>query len=172
MEDFNGNILEILTEWDNNPREMWVWDNGDSFPQKKKVIFLDKQTCIYPVVTRCKEDTTCFQCCADIIPEPEKKFRPYKSITELISNFCDKVNRSVLLQPLPSIWVKNKITSQRHLITDFCGDNGEKEGTFVRIRGVEKGTFVSTPDESLTLKDLYDDYVFFDDSPCGMEVKE
>lgn len=159
MEDFNDNTLEVLTEWDNNPREMWVWDNGESFPQKKKVIFLDEQTCIYPVVTRGEDTTACFQCCADIIPEPEKKFRPYKSITELISDFCDKSNIDEQTLSLPSIWIKDKVDLQKHLITNFCGDNGVEEGTFVRITN-----------ESLSLKDLYDDYVFFDDSPCGMEV--
>lgn len=32
--------MKEVTEWDNNPREMWVWDDDEKEREKHKVIYI------------------------------------------------------------------------------------------------------------------------------------
>ena len=86
--------------------------------------------------------------------EPEKKWRPFKSIEEL------KHVWDVKLSPLeePMIWVRSKFnTSSTYLITHYCGNMG-----VVHLCGYL----------NIGLEQLFKDYTFLDGSPCGMFAVE
>lgn len=48
--DADGLKMKQITEWDNNPRMMWVWDMCEQLKEKRKVIYL-LDRCEFPVVT-------------------------------------------------------------------------------------------------------------------------
>ena len=72
--------MNEVTEWNNSPREMWVWDNDIALKKRKKVVYLcDVCKLTYPVVALSEgltEDSIClsvFKHCAEI--EETKKRR-------------------------------------------------------------------------------------------------
>ena len=92
-------------------------------------------------------------------PEEEKKYRPYKSSAEMIADFIDRFNARCPIYREPSIWVKNKWSGGRFLITGiesspYDGENVEVQCGLHCVSG------------------LFDTYTYLDGSPCGMEVKE
>ena len=83
--------MKEITEWDNNPREMWVWDDK-SEKRKRKVIFI-VPSCIFtpfPViaVTEDGKRTVFFQHCAEI--EPSRRLMTNKELARWIR---EKPNR-------------------------------------------------------------------------------
>lgn len=92
-------------------------------------------------------------------PEEEKKYRPYESSAEMIMDFIDRFNADCPIYREPSIWVKNKWSGGRFLITGiesspYDGENVEVQCGLHCVSG------------------LFDTYTYLDGSPCGMEVKE
>ena len=86
--------------------------------------------------------------------EPEKKWRPFKSIEEL------KHVWDVKLSPLeePTIWIRSKSnTTSTYQITHFCGN----------MRVVYLCGYLD-----IGLEQLFNDYTFLDGSPCGMFAVE
>lgn len=86
----------------------------------------------------------------------EPKYRPYESIEELINDFCERsyAKRSPMGEPY--IWVKNKETGIKDLITGF-----DEKSVTVRIG-------VSWYSENL----IFEDYTYLDGSPCGKKIEE
>lgn len=71
--------MKEVTEWDNNPRMMWVWDNDSALKNRKKVVYIcDFVELAYPVVALSEgltEGSIClnvFKHCAEI-EEPKKR---------------------------------------------------------------------------------------------------
>lgn len=65
--------MKEVTKWNNNPREMWVWDNDSALKERRKVVYLcDTDELTYPVVALTEglaEDSIClgvFKHCAEI----------------------------------------------------------------------------------------------------------
>lgn len=75
--------MKEVTEWDNNPREMWVWDYDTKNKVKAKVVYLcDVTKVTYPVVTLFGSISeagsmrvTVFKHCAEIEEIEEPKTR-------------------------------------------------------------------------------------------------
>jgi hypothetical protein len=82
----------------------------------------------------------------------EKKYRPYKDTSEMISDFCNRfVKRTFDASELPMIWIMDKSTIIKSLITDFLKYK-------INISNV-----------GITLSELFDGYTYLDGSPCGVE---
>ena len=96
----------------------------------------------------------------------ENKFRPYKDTDEMIEDFKKRYNSyggwSGKDNPMynPMIWIKSKATGFRHLVTDY-GDN-DKCGHCNKIC-IWVGTL------PIMFKELYEDYIYLDGTPCGIE---
>lgn len=95
-----------------------------------------------------------------LVEEPkENKFRPYKDIAELKQDFSGRYNSNTdwngKVNPMynPLIWVKSKRTGNQRLITVLNSDNN-----CVRLSSI-----------SVELRELFEDYVYLDGSPCGIE---
>lgn len=84
-----------------------------------------------------------------IKPE-EPKSRPFEDTAEFILHYQQHFNAVCPPYAEPLIWVKDK-DDNRHLIRSYS----------------EKCVFIDTL--CLTMKDLFDDYVFLDSSPCGIK---
>lgn len=82
----------------------------------------------------------------------EKKWRPYKDISEMISDFCNRfVKRTLDASEFPMIWIMDKSVGIKSLITDFL-----------------KYT-INISNVGITLSKLFDCYTYLDGSPCGVE---
>lgn len=92
-------------------------------------------------------------------PEDKKHYRPYVNSSEMIVDFIArfKVNCPSYCEPL--IWVKNKQTDARFLITGIVSNPYD-------------GEYVEVHDSLHYVGDLFDNYTYLDGSPVGMEVKE
>lgn len=95
-----------------------------------------------------------------LVEEPkENKCRPYKDIAELKQDFSGRYNSNTdwngKVNPMynPLIWVKSKRTGNQRLITVLNSDNN-----CVRLSSI-----------SVELRELFEDYVYLDGSPCGIE---
>lgn len=71
--------MKEVTEWDNNPRMMWVWDDATAHKKRVKVVYLcDVDEVRYPVValsegiTEGSISVNVFKHCAEI-EEPKKR---------------------------------------------------------------------------------------------------
>ena len=89
----------------------------------------------------------------------KKKYRPYESPAEMIVDFIDRFKVKCPSYCEPLIWVKNKWSGGRFLITGiesspYDGENVEVQCGLHCVSG------------------LFDTYTYLDGSPCGMEVKE
>lgn len=91
-----------------------------------------------------------------LVEEPEEKgFRPYKDTDEMIDHFCRHFNLIPLEHRPPQIWIKHKDTQSVALITSFSKINNAV-------------TFASS-DIPHSLGILFEQYTYFDGSPCGIE---
>lgn len=95
-----------------------------------------------------------------LVEEPkEKKFHPYKDTDEMIEDFKRRYssyggwsgNDNPMYNPM--IWVKSKRTGNQRLITVLNSDNN-----CVRLSSI-----------SVELRELFEDYVYLDGTPCGIE---
>lgn len=89
--------------------------------------------------------------------KPVKKWRPYKSSAEMIMDFIDrfKVNCPSYAEPL--VWVKDKATDARHLVTSFVPDSDDND------------SYVELFESTFNFDELFKYYTYLDGSPCGME---
>lgn len=94
----------------------------------------------------------------------EKQYRPFKNCDELIEHYQKKYQSAVgcdIYFPSlykPNIWAKSKYCGDcQLLITGFTLDD----------EGIPN---VWLTDSWITLEKLFDDFVFLDDSPIGVEV--
>jgi hypothetical protein len=90
------------------------------------------------------------------------KYRPYESTDEMVEDFKErarKYNASFLKCPMfhPSVWIKEKNSGDKYLITGFIKDD-------TNIYCVLVGTcFIS-------LDILFKSYTYLDGSPCGKKI--
>ena len=93
----------------------------------------------------------------------EKQYRPFKDCNELIEHYQKKYKSAVgcdIYFPSlykPCIWVKSKEYGTDFMITAF-DNNNESIGANVIINNM-----------GVTMKMLFDNYIFCDNSVCGME---
>ena len=80
----------------------------------------------------------------------EKHFRPYKDTDEMIADYKKRFNGCRSIYGFPPIWFKRKIGGV-YSITAYYLD--------VVIFG----------DRRCTLKEIFDNYTYLDDTPCGVE---
>lgn len=86
--------MKEVTEWDNNPREMWVWGSEPERKQKEFVIWIRSDDYHPRVVTIDREEHDAiitFQHCAEI--EPRRRM----TNKELSRWLCKKPDRECLL---------------------------------------------------------------------------
>ena len=81
--------------------------------------------------------------------KPTEEYCPYKDCDELIEDYKSRFNAICPPHVLPLIWVKNKWSGIRLLITAFYEDN------------------VYFDAEARTLKDIFEKYTYLDGTPCG-----
>lgn len=94
----------------------------------------------------------------------EKQYRPFKDCNELIEHYQKKCESAVGCDIyFPSLYKPNILVKSKYcrdcqlLITGFTLDD----------EGIPN---VWLTDSWITLEKLFDDFVFLDDSPCGVEV--
>lgn len=83
--------------------------------------------------------------------KPEPTYRPYKDTDEMIEDFKKRFNVEVPPYALPEIWVENKFSKVRRLITGF------------RVISVD------IYDSEWSMNELFNRYTYLDGSPCGMK---
>lgn len=81
----------------------------------------------------------------------EKHFRPYKDTDEMIADCKKRFSVDCPEYEIPSIWVKNKSSLLRSQVTDFNTD-------YIWLSNIQ-----------MFFRSLFDDYIYLDGSPCGME---
>lgn len=82
----------------------------------------------------------------------EKHFRPYKDTDEMIIDFCNRfVKRTLDASEFPMIWVKNKDSGYKYLISAFA------EKTITYLYHISN------------LVDVFENFTYLDNSPCGVE---
>lgn len=79
----------------------------------------------------------------------EKKWRPYKDCDEMIVNYTKRFDGGCPVYKFPSIWLKGKVGGI-YFITTYHSD-------------------VVFGDKRCTLKEVFDNYIYPDGSPCGAE---
>lgn len=85
----------------------------------------------------------------------EKKYRPYESIDELVSDFIKRFNITCPKYAMPFIWLKNK-----------------RDGSFRFISSLHADQRVNVAGEFYSLEALFEYYELLDGSPCGKEIEE
>lgn len=85
--------MKEVTKWDNNPREMWVWDRDDHLRKMLVVYIVSKdeaRDCTYPVIAFDLDtyDTEAFMHCAEI--EPSRRRMTNKELSRWLR---EKPNR-------------------------------------------------------------------------------
>ena len=111
----------------------------------------------------CKNRNCDLPACDNFKPKKESHYRPFNDCNELIEHYQKKYESAVgcdIYFPSlykPNIWVKSKYCGDcQLLITGFTLDD----------EGIPN---VWLTDSWITLEKLFDDLVFLDDSPCGVE---
>lgn len=89
----------------------------------------------------------------------EKKWRPYKSIAEFVSDFVQRFNTHCPNYAMPLIWVRSKATRTILNIDAFYNDTICKDAIYVGCSWKE-------------MTDLFEGYTFLDGSPCGKEIED
>jgi intein/homing endonuclease len=84
----------------------------------------------------------------------EKKYRPYESVDEFVSDFIQRTNTNCPKYGMPLIWIKSKDTSMKHLVRSFYA-------------GVEE---IGISSNIIKLNWLFNEYEYLDGSPCGKEI--
>lgn len=89
----------------------------------------------------------------------EKHYRPYKDCYELINAWKSKTDFGSTDYAMPQIWLKEK-DSTISMITDFrCH----------KLDGEILGSWVTLDGENYNMQELFEEYTFLDDSPCGVK---
>lgn len=95
-----------------------------------------------------------------LVEEPaEDKYRPYETTDEMIEDFKERA-KAYGANPFKcpmfnsSIWVKDKKTDCKSLITDSSKD------------------MVFFSDTRFTTEELFDKYIYLDGTPCGKKIVE
>lgn len=140
---------------------------ADNIAELKRCVFNEDKDYFFTIKEIATEDEN-YRFLADkvswnlfyLVEEPkENKFRPYKDIAELKQDFSGRYNSNTdwngKVNPMynPLIWVKSKRTGNQRLITVLNSDNN-----CVRLSSI-----------SVELRELFEDYVYLDCSPCGIE---
>lgn len=94
-----------------------------------------------------------------ICDKSDKKYRPYINSVEMIADFIARFKADCPPYEEPSIWVKNKADDSKHLVTSFVPNSSD-------------GSYVVLFDYTCNLDELFNEYIYLDGTPCGMEVKE
>lgn len=163
-----------VTEWDNNPREMWVWDNdSDDKIAKRKVVYIcSYDRCCYPVATvpdgTVPDDSeiTCYRFCKEISTETKK--RPYKDNYEFITDYLLRFGPNSSDSIRPSIWLR-RVDPDTKAIIEFCVDmfvyNHE------RNPGIDKRRYdgVVVFGCIREMDSIAEDYTYLDGSYVGIE---
>lgn len=96
-----------------------------------------------------------------LVEEPEEdKYRPYETTDEMIEDFKERAkkhyNANFFKCPMfhVSIWVKNKKTDCKSLITDSSKN------------------MVFFSDTRFTTEELFDKYTYLDGTPCGKKIEQ
>ena len=85
------------------------------------------------------------------------KYRPFKNCDELIRFYKDISGCYDGALFKPCIWVKHKRYGTENLITAFDNDNESIGGSCVFVQDIW-----------LDMQELFDNFTFLDDSPCGV----
>lgn len=101
--------------------------------------------------------------CKYIRVKPDEDYRPFISCEELIEFWSCLINEiancKLLFTKLenPSIWVKEKSSGSKYMITGYSceADCNENDGVFLG-------------DMWIDMNDLFEKYTFLDDTPCGI----
>lgn len=91
-------MIKEVTEWDNNPREMWVWDDDITHKTKAKVVYIyDNDKAVYHVIAiaiaECTTDTlivNMYKHCAEISKTYEIEYSIIKTGTIEIEAHSNK----------------------------------------------------------------------------------
>lgn len=83
--------------------------------------------------------------------EDEPKYRPYKDTDEMVSDFCERFGFEETDFAVPMIWIRNKVSNARKLLTYFGDD------------------YVKASDVMHDVSYLLHDYTYLDGSPVGKE---
>ena len=89
----------------------------------------------------------------------EKRYRPYESIDEFVSDFIKRFNTHCPNYAMPLIWVRGKASRTILNVDAFYNDAICKDAIYVGCSWKE-------------MTDLFEDYTFLDGSPCGKEIEE
>ena len=90
-----------------------------------------------------------------LVEEPkEEKYRPYENTDEMIEDFKNRICGFAYEGNLPNIWIKEKNSGDKYLISGFIKDD---TNTYCVLIGT---CFVS-------LEVLFKSYTYLDGSPCG-----
>lgn len=81
----------------------------------------------------------------------EKQYRPYNDTDEMVADFKKRFNADCPEYELPLIWIEDRASKAKSLITDFYK------------------CMISTSDLSASLSKLFNYFTYLDGSPCGME---
>ena len=93
-----------------------------------------------------------------LVEEPKnEECRPYKSNAELIKDFKNRICGFTYEENLPNIWIKEKNSGDKYLITGFIKDDSN---TYCVLIGT---CFVS-------LEVLFKSYTYLDGTPCGKKL--
>lgn len=92
-------------------------------------------------------------CGVRVKPVPDTVFRQFNNSEELVSEYCRRFGVERKAYEAPSIWVKHKYNNSRQRLISSLWRN---------CVGVGGATVVM-------LDKLYEEYVFLDGSPCGVE---
>lgn len=94
----------------------------------------------------------CFSLFYFIKEQEENKFRPFKNTDDMITEFCRRSGNLLLANiNIPVIYFKNKKSGRSYIMSAFdCH-------------------LVKIGHEACNMVDLFNNFTFIDDSPCGIE---
>lgn len=93
--------MEEVTEWDNHPREMWVWDADNTLKFKRKVLAFVERT--FPVLALAENgrDVAYYKHCAEIEPQCRMTNREF---ARWLRERADREWRSSGNSKVSSVW--------------------------------------------------------------------
>lgn len=150
------------SRWELSATPTWDADNYRVKPEGDKMTptwsnIEDCKHCVYePKATTQEPCDKCFG--KSMFKSKKEKLRPYINSAEMIADFIARFKVDCPSYCEPSIWVKEKESDSRHLVTSFVPNSDD-------------GSYVVLFDYTCDLDELFDDYIYLDGSPCGMEVK-
>lgn len=98
--------MKEVTEWDNNPRMMWVWDDHPSRMIKAKVIWITHSNRDYPVVILTdKENIEIYMHCAEIEDgDKEPKLMTNMQLAHWLRQGSNRFCRTTYLDIVTYLW--------------------------------------------------------------------